>query len=162
MKMFKILSKTAFLSFLMMAFVFVACKKDDPEPTPTVDNNEIVGKWKFSSVAPETAGTVIPALASIPTVAPCIADLVFTFTSDNKVTATGCDAAVAIMALSGYLTVGADTKWKVESGKLKLTNGTVTQELPITQKPTEMTITVNTNTDATKPAVNAVILLKKI
>ena len=160
MKPFKVLSKTAILAFLILAVAIVSCKKDDPEPTP-VDTNPIVGSWQFVSVAPETAGTTIQILALIPTLAPCIGSLVFKFESNNKVTATNCDAAVSAMAAAGF-TVGATTTWKVEGTKLKLTNGATVKEFPITQQPTQMTITVNTNTDTTTPAVNAVIVLKKI
>jgi|GEM_PF-4504072 len=161
MKPFKVLSKTAILAFLILAMAIESCKKDDPEPTP-VDTNPIVGSWQFVSVAPETAGTSIPNLALIPTLAPCITSLVFKFESNNKVTASGCESAIAILTASGYLTVGTDTKWKVENGKLKLTNGTTVQEFPITQQATQMTITVNTNTDKTLPVLNAVIVFKKI
>jgi hypothetical protein len=161
MKMFKLFSKTTPLAFLILAAIIVSCKSDDPTPTP-VDNNPIVGSWQYVSVAPETAGTTIVALSLIPTVAPCIGSLVFKFESNNKVSASGCDAAVQVMTAAGYITVGSDTKWKVENSKLKLTNGTTVQELPITQQATQMTITVNTNTDKTIPAVNAIITLKKI
>ena len=160
MKMFQALSKSAVLAFLMISVILVSCKTDDPEPTP-VDNNPIVGSWQYVSVAPETPGTTIQILALIPTLAPCIGNLVFKFESNNKVTAGNCDAAVTAMAAAGF-TVGATTTWKVEGSKLKLTNGTTVKEFPITQQPTQMTITVNTNSDTTTPAVNAVITLKKI
>ena len=160
MKMFQALSKSAVLAFLMISVMIVSCKTDDPDPTP-VDTNPIVGSWQFVSVAPETPGTTIQILALIPSVAPCITSLVFKFESNNKVTASNCDLAVSAMAAAG-LTVGATTTWKVEGSKLKLTNGTTVKEFPITQQPTQMTITVNTNTDKTIPAVNAVIVLKKI
>lgn len=159
--MFKILSKTSWLTLLVLAIMLNACKKDDPEPT-TEDKNEIVGKWQLTSIKPEASGTTIPAIAQMEQLIPCIYSLVFTFESNNKVTPSGCDAATAAMQAYGVITVGATTTWKVESGKLKLTNGSVTQEFPITQQTTTMTLTVNTQTDTTKPAVNAILNFKKL
>jgi hypothetical protein len=158
MKMLKVLSKTSLLSFILIV-VLMSCKKDEPEPTP-VDTNPIVGKWQFESVKPEVAGVSIPALELISAAIPCIGNLVLTFESNNKATASGCDQAV--MFLSGYLTVGADTKWKVTGNKLQITNGSTVQELTIVQAATQLSVIVNTNSDLTKPAVNAVILFKKV
>jgi hypothetical protein len=160
MKLTKILSKTLFLSVLSLTLLFVSCKDDDKEPE-NVDTNPIVGSWQYVSVAPETAGTNIPVLAVIPTVAPCIAQLVFKFESNNTLQALNCNAATVAMTAAG-LTIGNETKWEVAGNKLKLTNGTLVSEFPITQTATQLTITVNTVTDTTKPAVNAVITLKKI
>jgi hypothetical protein len=161
MKLAKILTKTLLLSVLSLTLLFVSCKDDEKEPEK-VDTNPIVGSWQYVSVAPETPGTSIPVLAVIPTVAPCIAQLVFKFESNNTLQALNCNSATVAMAAAG-LTIGSETKWEVVSNnKLKLTNGALVSEFPITQTATEMTITVNTVTDATKPAVNAVITLKKI
>ena len=160
MKMFKALNKIAIITFLIMSVAIVSCK-DDPTPAP-VDTNPIVGSWQFVSVAPEKAGTTIATLELIPSYAPCIKDLVFKFDSNNKVTASGCESAITALAATGYLTVGSTTIWKVDNSKLKLTNGSTVQEFPITQQATQMTITVNTNTDTTTPAVNAILVLKKV
>ena len=69
MKIYKNLTKILTLSILSMALIFVSCKDDDKEPE-TVDNNEIVGKWKFSAIAPETAGTNIGDLSLITSLIP--------------------------------------------------------------------------------------------
>ncbi|MCE7042219.1 hypothetical protein [Dyadobacter sp. CY312] len=159
MKLTKIFARTLFLSVLCIAFLFVSCKDDDKGPEK-VDTNPIVGSWQYVSVAPETPGANIPVLALIPTIT-CMKDLVFKFESNNTVSALNCDIAVSAMAAAG-LTIGSQTKWEVVSNKLKLTNGALVSEFPITQTATQMTITVNTVTDTTKPAVNAVITLKKI
>jgi hypothetical protein len=160
MKLAKILTQTLLLSVLSLTLLFVSCKDDEKEPEK-VDTNPIVGSWQYVSVAPETPGTTIPLLAMIPTIAPCIDKLVFKFESNNTVKALNCNEAIIAMTAAG-LTIGAETKWEVAGNKLKLTNGAVVSEFPITQQTTEMTITVNTVTDATKPAVNVVITLKKI
>ena len=160
MKIYKVLSKTIYLTILSLALLTVSCKDDDKTPE-TVDNNQIVGKWQFVSATPETAGTSIPALALIPSIN-CIYSLVLTFESNNKVTPSGCDIATQLLASSGYLTVGQDTKWKVANNTLTLTSGTTTQTLPLKQSTNEMTITVNTNTATTGPAVNALLLFKRI
>lgn len=161
MKPFNILSKTLFFAFLALAFISVSCKDDDKEPEVVLDNNEIVGKWKFTSATPETAGTSIPALSTLTTLVPCVTELVFTFESNNKLTPSGCDLAVQGLAAAGYLTIGATTTWKVANNTLTLTNGSTTQALPLKQNGDEMTITVNTNT-GTGPAVNALLLFKRI
>jgi hypothetical protein len=161
MKLLKALSKTTLLSFVLLTFVFTSCKKDEKDPDP-VDNNPIVGKWQFESVKPEAAGVTIPALELIPTLAPCIANLVLTFEASNKVLASGCESAVTILTAGGYITLGADTKWKVTGNKLQITNGTTVQDLSIVQTATQLSVIVNTNTDPTKPAVNAVIVFKKV
>jgi len=162
MKLYKVLLKTTFLSFLAFAFLFVSCKKDDPDPVVVVDNNEIVGKWQLTSVTPENASTSIPGLSLIPVAAPCAYSLIFTFTSDNKVTPSNCDAAIALLAQTGYITVGQTTTWKVANGNLNLTNGSTVQALPIKQNVDEMTITVNTNTTGAGAAVNALLLFKRV
>lgn len=161
MAIHNLFSKTIFLIFLSLAFVLTSCKDDDKEPE-TVDNNEIVGKWEFESATPETAGTNIPALALIPVAAPCAYDLKFTFLSNNTVTASDCESAIAALSTFGYLTVGQATTWKVENSTLTLTNGTTTQSLPIKQNGNTMTLTVNTNTTGSGAAVNALLLFKRL
>ncbi|MCF2445860.1 hypothetical protein L0657_18000 [Dyadobacter sp. CY345] len=160
MKFFNLLGKTAFLSFLLLAFVFVSCKDDDEETPVTVDDNEIVGRWQLTDVQPENASTSIPALALLPTAAPCYKDLKFTFTSDNKVTLSDCDAAVALVG--AFINIAADTKWQVETGKLTLTNGSTSNTFGLTQNPNDMKIIVNTNTSGTGTPVNAVMSLKRL
>jgi hypothetical protein len=146
--------------FLFLVLVVVSCKKEEESPQP-VDNNPIVGNWQFVSVAPETPGTTIPALTLIPSLAPCINSLVFKFESNNKVSTSGCDPAIAVMTAAGF-TIGPDTQWKIENNKLKLTNSQTVKEFPFAQTATETKITVNTNSDPTTAAVNAVIVLKKV
>ena len=160
MKFFNLLGKTVFLSFLLLAFVFVSCKDDDEETPVAVDTNEIVGKWQLTSVTPETAGTSIPALALLPTLAPCYTSLKFTFTSDNKVALSDCDAAVGLVG--AIININSTTTWKVSSGKLTLTNGTTTNDFGLVQNTNEMKIIVNTNTTGSGPAVNAVMSLKRL
>jgi hypothetical protein len=161
MKVYQNVTKILTLSILFMALVFVSCKDEDKEPE-TVDKNEIVGKWQFVSVTPETAGTTIPAIEQLPNLVPCVKDLVFTFEASNKVSPSGCDIAVQALAAFGYLTVGQDTKWKVENNTLVLTNGTNVQTLPLKQNGDKMTFTINTNTTGTGAAVNAVLEFKRI
>ena len=160
MKIFNLLSKTAFLSFLLVAFVFVSCKDDDDETPGTVDNNEIVGKWQLTAVEPENSSTTIPQLSLLPTLAPCYKELKFTFTNDNKVTLSDCDAAVAL--IGAFVNIAADTKWNVETGKLTLTNGSTSNTFGLTQNPNDMKIVVNTNTTGTGTPVNAVMSLKRL
>jgi hypothetical protein len=159
MKLLQALSKTTLLSFVLLIFVFSSCKKDEKDPDP-VDTNPIVGKWQFESVKPEDPTVTIPAIAQLQIAVQCLPNLVLNFEANNKVSASGCDQAV--LFLSGYLTIGADTKWKVTGNKLQVTNGSLVQELTIVQAPTQFSVIVNTNSDATKPAVNAVIVFKKI
>lgn len=161
MKIYTVLRKTIYLTIFSLSLLTVACKDDDKTPE-TVDNNEIVGKWQLTSITPETAGTTIPTLASITAIVPCVYSLIFTFESNNKVTPSGCDVATQLLTTTGYLTVGQDTKWKVANSTLTLTTGTTVQSLPLKQNTNEMTITVNTNTATTGPAVNALLLFKRI
>jgi hypothetical protein len=160
MKITYALSKLTFLVFLLMAVAIVACKDDkDPEPEP-VDTNPIVGKWQVTSITPEVAGTTIPALQFITTLAPCIYDLKLTFNANNSITTADCPEAVS--AMGSFVPVGSDAKWKVNGDKLTLSTATTSQEFKITQTATNLTVVVNTNTDATKPAVNALLLFKKV
>lgn len=160
MKIFNSFNKTAFLAFFFIAFAFVACKNDDDKTTTPVDNNPIVGKWQLTAIAPETAGTTITGLDLLPALAPCIYSLKFTFTSDNKVALSDCDAAVAL--IGGLIKIESTTTWKVDSGKLILTNGTTTNTFGLTQNTNDMKIVVNTNTSGTGAAVNAVLSLKRL
>jgi hypothetical protein len=160
MKIFNAFSKAAFLTFLLMAFVFVSCKDDDDDTTTPVENNEIIGKWQLTSITPEAAGTTITGLELIPVLAPCVYDLKFTFTADNKVTLSDCPAAVTLIGT--FIKVENTTTWKVETGKLALTNGSTTNSFGLVQNPKDMKIIVNTNTSGTGPAVNAVMSLKRL
>lgn len=161
MKISAVLSKFTLLTFLMMAFVVTACKDDDEKPDPKVeDNNPIVGRWQLTAITPETSGTTIPALAFIQTVAPCILELKLTFNPDNTLTTADCPAAVT--AIDPFVPVGTDAKWKVNADKLTLSRGTTSQEFKITQTDTNLTVVVNTQTDATKPAVNALLIFKRL
>jgi len=161
MKIYNFLSKAIYLTILSLALLTVSCKDDDKTPE-TVDTNQIVGKWQLTSITPETAGTSIPALASLTAIVPCVYSLVFTFESNNKVTPSGCDVATQLLTTTGYLTVGQDTKWKVANNTLTLTTGSTVQALPLKQNTNDMTITVNTNTATTGPAVNALLSFKRI
>ncbi|MCE6989096.1 lipocalin family protein [Dyadobacter sp. CY323] len=154
------LTKLSFLAFLIMAVATQACKDDD-EPDPgTEDKNPIVGTWQLTAFTPETAGTVIPALDFIKTVAPCILDLKLTFNANNTVTTAGCPAAVT--AISPFVPVGTDAKWKVNGDKLTLSTATASQEFKITQTDANLTVVVNTNTDTTKPPVNVLLQFKRV
>lgn len=158
MKIFNSLSKITFLTFILVALAFVACK-DDKDPDP-VDTNPIVGKWHLTAITPEASGTTIPALQFIFTVAPCILDLKITFNSDNSISTADCPAAVS--AMDTFVPVGADAKWKVNGDKLVLSKGTTSQEFKITQSATDLIVVVNTQTDPTKPAVNALLTFKRV
>lgn len=160
MKIYAALSKFTLLTFLLMAFVITACKDDDKEPDPVEDTNPIVGRWQLTAVTPETAGTTIPALAFIQSVAPCILDLKLIFNPNNTLTTADCPAAVT--AIDPFVPVGTDAKWKVNADKLTLSRGTTSQEFKITQTDTNLTVVVNTQTDTTKPAVNALLIFKRL
>jgi hypothetical protein len=161
MKIYPALSKFTLFTFLLMAFVVAACNDDDDKPDPQVeDTNPIVGKWQLTSVAPETAGANIPALALIQTAVPCLLELKLTFNPNNTISTADCSAAVS--AIDPFVPVGTDAKWKVENDKLILSRGTTSQEFKMTQTATNLTVVVNTQTDATKPAANAVLSFKRI
>jgi hypothetical protein len=160
MKITYALSKLTFLAFLFMAVTIVACKDDDEPDPEVVDTNPIVGTWQLTAVTPEAAGTTIPALDFIKTAVPCLFQLKLTFNANNTLTTSDCDAAVT--AISPFVPVGTDAKWKVNGDKLTLSRGTTSQEFKITQTTTDLSVVVNTNTDATKPAVNAVLLFKRV
>lgn len=159
MKIFNYLNKAAVLAFFLIAFAFIGCKNDDDKTTTPVDTNPIVGKWQLTSVTPQTAGTTIPALSLLPAIS-CIYELKFTFTGDNKVALSDCDAAVTL--LGSYLQIQSTTTWKVETGKLTLTNGSSTNTFGLVQNTNDMQIIVNTNTSGTGAAVNAVMNLKRL
>ena len=160
MKIYTALKKITLLAFLLMAFVVTACKDDDKEPDPVEDTNPIVGRWQLTAVTPETPGTTIPALAFIQSAAPCILELKLTFNSNNTITAADCPAAVS--AIDPFVPVGTDAKWKVDGDKLTLSRGSTSQEFKIMQTDTNLTVVVNTQTDATKPPVNALLVFKKL
>ncbi|NIJ55979.1 lipocalin-like domain-containing protein [Dyadobacter arcticus] len=161
MKIIHALGKTTLLAFLLMAFAISACKDDDNEPDPgAVDTNPIVGTWRLTAVTPETAGTTIPAIQFITASVPCLFDLKLTFNADNSITTADCSAAVS--AIDPFVPVGAEAKWKVTGDKLVLSKGTTTQEFKMTQTATDLTVIVNTNTDATKPPVNALLQFKRV
>ncbi|MCF2520105.1 lipocalin family protein [Dyadobacter sp. CY351] len=160
MKIYTALSKLTLLTFLLMAFVMTACKDDEKEPDPVEDTNPIVGRWQLTAVTPETPGTTIPALAFIQTAAPCFLELKLTFNPNNTVTAADCPTAVS--AIDPFVPVGTDAKWKVAGDKLTLSRGTTSQEFKITQTATNLTVVVNTQSDATKPAVNALLIFKRL
>lgn len=160
MKIYTALKKITLLAFLLTAFVVTACKDDDKEPDPVEDTNPIVGKWQLTAVTPETPGTTIPALAFIQTLAPCYLDLKLTFNPNNTITAADCPNAVS--AIDSFVPIGTDAKWKVNGDKLTLTRGTTSQEFKITQTATNLTVVVNTETVATKPPVNALLIFKKL
>lgn len=159
MKVYKNLFKTLFIGFLALSFVFVSCKKDEKEPVVVEDTNEIVGAWQLTAIEPETPGTTIPALAYIPAVG-CVYNLVFTFKSDNNVSASGCDAAVSLMG--NFIPIADGAKWKVENKSLILTGNNITQTMPIEQNPTTMKVTVNTNLTGSGTPVNAVMSFKRL
>ncbi|WP_254412867.1 lipocalin-like domain-containing protein [Dyadobacter diqingensis] len=160
MKIFDLLRKTAFFSFLLVAFVFVGCKDDDDDNNTTpVDNNEIVGTWQLTAITPETSGT-LPEIALLPGLAPCIYSLKFKFTNDNKVALSDCPAAVTL--IGSFIKIEGDTKWKVETGKLTITNGSTSNTFALVQNTNDMKITVNTNTTGSGAAVNAILSLKRL
>ena len=158
MKANKNLAKILSFSLLLMALIFVSCKDDDKEPE-NVDTNEIVGKWQLTAINSPATGTSVTELPTIKLLAPCIFDLKFTFTANNQVTLSDCEAATLV--INSFIPVSAETKWKVENNSLTLTNGTTSQSLPLSQSKDAMTITVNTNT-GTGPAVNALLVFKRI
>ncbi|WP_026629525.1 lipocalin-like domain-containing protein [Dyadobacter alkalitolerans] len=159
MKIYAALSKFTLLTFMIMSFVFTACKDDEKEPDPQVDNNPIVGTWQLVSVTAETPGT-LPQLALLPTVASCYLELKMTFKSDNTLTTADCPAAV--LAISQLAPVGDGSTWKVNGDVLNLKSGSTSKDFKMSQTSTELTVVANTQTDATKPAVNALLKFKKL
>lgn len=151
--------KSSLLTLLLVLSIMVACKDDkDPDPQ-TPDDNPIVGTWQLTGITPETAGTSIPALDFIKTLAPCYLDLKLTFKSDNSISAADCASAVSTI---DPIVPISQAKWKVEGDQLTLSRGTTNQSFKFTQTSTELKVVVNTNTDTTKPAVNAVLAFKRV
>jgi hypothetical protein len=159
MKFFDFLRIPALFSIILLAFVFVGCKDDDDDDKTPVDNNEIVGKWQLTSITPETAGT-LNEIALLPTLAPCIYTLKFTFTDNNKVALSECDPAVAL--IGSFIKIESATEWKVETGKLTIKNGSTSNTFGLVQNPNDMQIIVNTNTTGTGAPVNAILSLKRL
>lgn len=153
------LGKTSLLAFIMILSVVFACKDDkDPDPK-TPDNNPIVATWQLTAITPETPGTVIPAIEFIKGAVQCLFDLKLTFKPDNSITAADC--ATAVSAIDPIVPI-SQAKWKVEGENLILSKGSTNQSFKYTQTATELKVIVNTNTDTTKPAVNAVLTFKKL
>ncbi|QRR02692.1 lipocalin-like domain-containing protein [Dyadobacter sandarakinus] len=148
--------------FVLMTCTFMACKDDDDdkEPDPVVNTDPIVGTWQLTSITPETAGTTIPELAFAEAVVPCLYMLKVTFKADNSLTTADCEAAVT--AIGTFIPVSAAAKWKVEGDSLTLTQGTASESFKRMQTDTELTLVVNTVTDSSKPAKNALLHFKKI
>jgi hypothetical protein len=153
------LGKTSLLAFVMILSVVFACKDDeDPDPKP-VDNNPIAATWQLTAITPETPGTIIPAIEFAKASVACLFNLKLTFKTDNSITAADCSAAVS--AIDPIVPI-SEAKWKVDGDKLVLSRGATSQSFKYTQTATELKIVVNTNTDTTKPAVNAVLIFKKL
>ncbi|KAA6440129.1 lipocalin family protein [Dyadobacter flavalbus] len=161
MKMINALSRVTLLTFIFAVLAFSACKdNDDPDPV-LPETNPIVGKWQLTAITPEVAGTNIPALVFLTTVAPsCLYDLKLNFNANNTITTSDCDAAVSL--IDPFVPVGTDAKWEVDGDKLVLTKGSASEEFKITQTATDLTVVVNTQTDTTKPAVNVLLLFKRV
>lgn len=159
MKIFATLSKFTLITFLLMAFVVTACKDDDDKPEPQVDDNPIVGTWQLVSVTAETPGT-LPELALLPTLASCYLDLKITFKSDNTLTTAECPAAA--LAIGQIAPVGDGSTWKVNGDILNLKSGSTSKDFKISQTSTDLTVVANTQTDVTKPAVNALLKFKRL
>jgi hypothetical protein len=160
MKISHYATKAFFFAMLALALIVAACKDDkDPEPEP-VDNNPIVGTWHLTAITPEPGAAPIPAIEFIKGAVPCIFELKLTFNPNNTISTADCPTAVT--AISSLVPVGTNAKWKVNGDKLTLTDGTTTEEFKITQTQTDLTVVVNTNTDTTKPAVNALLLFKRM
>lgn len=161
MKIINSLSRITLLTFVFGVLAFTACKDDDEPDPEEVDTNPIVGTWQLTAITPEVAGTNIPALVFLTTVAPsCLYELKLTFNSNNKITTADCDAAVSL--IDPFVPVGTDANWEVEDDKLILSKGNTSEEFKITQTATNLTVVVNTQTDTTKPAVNVLLLFKKV
>lgn len=161
MKMFNALSRITLLTFIFGVLAFTACKdNDDPDPVEP-DTNPIVGSWQLTAITPEVAGTNIPALVFLNTVAPpCLYDLKLTFNSNNKITTSDCDAAVSL--IDPFVPVGTDANWEVDGDKLILSKGNTSEEFRIIQTATDLTVVVNTETNTAKPAANVLLLFKRV
>ncbi|KAA0990507.1 lipocalin-like domain-containing protein [Dyadobacter aurulentus] len=153
---------TRLLYFAIVSLtVFAAACKDEKEPDPEpVDNNPIVGTWQLKEIKPETVGTPIPDLEKVISFVDCIYNLKLTFNANNTISTADCPIAVA--AIESIVPVGAEAKWKVSGDKLTLSDKNRSQDLKITQNATDLNVVVNTELDATKPPVNAVLYLKRI
>ncbi|WP_025762591.1 lipocalin family protein [Dyadobacter tibetensis] len=139
------------LSLLFASLILVSCK--DKEEPAAKDNNEIVGSWKLSAVAPATSGEVIQELALLPSIAPCYLDLVYVYKDDNTVSVSGCDQATNALSTFGLLNVGSSTKWKVENGRLEIKNDSNTQSFALTQAGDKMSMIVVLDQTNTKKNV---------
>jgi hypothetical protein len=153
------LSKTSLLTLLLILSVVFACSDDKKDEDPKPSDNPIVATWQLSGITPETPGTTIPALALIPTLAPCYLDLKIIFNADFSVSTSDCAAAVTV--IDSFVPVGSGAKWEVNGDQLTLSRGTTKQTFKFTQTTTTLTVVVNTNTDTTKPAVNALLVFTK-
>lgn len=142
------------LMLFTFSVLFLSCKNND-EPKKQEDKNEIVGTWKLKAASPQKAGSIIPALTSLPAIAPCYLDLKFVFKSDNMATLSGCDPATSALNVLGYLKVGSDTKWKVDNNILKLKTDGAEQSFDITQNGGNMTMVVVT--DASNKDLNVLL-----
>lgn len=150
-----------FAMFLSVAFI--SCKDDkDPDPVKEeeVNKSEVVGSWKVTTVTPENPSESIPALALLPSAAPCYNQLVLTFTSASKISTTGCDQLINLMAQANYLTLGTETSFKTENGNLVIANGSNSQTFKYTLAGTDLKIFVDTDLTPTGTK-NIVLLLKK-
>lgn len=148
-------------AFVLMAFTFVACKDDEKEPDPVLPASDpIVATWQLSTIAPEVAGTSLPQLAFVEQLVPCLYQLKITFKADATLSTADCDAAVT--AIGPFVPVTSNARWKVEGDNLTLTAGSTTQTFKKTQTDTTLTLVVNTETDASKPAKNALLTFKKV
>lgn len=146
-----------FAMFLSVAFI--SCKDDDDDPV--VENkSELVASWKLSTVTQENPNDTIPAISLLPVAAPCYNQLVLNFTAANKITTSGCDQIIALMAQTGYLTLGTETTWKTDADNLIITNGSTNQSFKYSISGTDLKIIVDTDLTPTSTK-NIVLLFKK-
>ncbi|WP_031529726.1 lipocalin-like domain-containing protein [Dyadobacter crusticola] len=160
MKITHYVTKTLYFVMLALALTVAACKDDkDPEAEP-VDDNPIVGTWQLTAITPEPGAPPISNIEQIKALVPCIFEMKLTFNANNTISTADCP--IAVTAIGTFVPVGTNAKWKVNGDKLTLTEGNVSEELKITQTPTDLTVVVNTNADATKPPVNALLIFKRV
>ncbi|WP_439557654.1 lipocalin family protein [Dyadobacter sp.] len=160
MKITHYATRSLYAMLFAMALIVSACKDDkEPEAEP-LDNNPIVGTWRLTAITPEPGAPPIQNIEQIKAVIPCIFEMKLTFNANNTIATADCP--VAVTAIGTLVPVGTSAKWKVNGDKLTLTEGNNSEEFKITQTQTDLTVVVNTNTDTTKPPVNALLIFKRV
>ncbi|SDF99419.1 hypothetical protein SAMN04487996_11487 [Dyadobacter soli] len=152
------LSKASLLAMFMILSVVFACKDDDDEPTPPVNNDPIAATWQLTAVAAAPGSTLPVDPAALVS---CIYSLKLTFKADNTIGTADCPTAVTL--INSVIPIDGAT-WEVKDGNLTLKDkNNASKTFKYTLNGSDLQISVD---DAAvipgSPAIDVVLKFKKV